>query len=180
MAEGTITSARRHRGALRGRLTQIEKEITKLEGKTMLGPSEQRKIKCLLEQVREGDKEFEQRHLEVLDFIKEEDQEALDAEETISDEHGNHVMEIVERLEQLEAIEESEPLLTAATDPSRSLLIKRLCYLERKERSDHRIRKGSRLITRKSQAIAFAKAPRRHQCIEYAVVWSCGRDLIVN
>ena len=132
MAEGTITSARRRRGALRGRLTRIEKEIAKLEGKTTLGPSEQRKIKRLLEQVREDDKEFEQRHLEVLDFIKEEDQEALDAEETISDEHGNRVLEIVERLEQLESIEESEPLLTAATDPSRSL-IKRLRYLEQKK-----------------------------------------------
>ena len=117
---------------MRGRLTRVEKEIAKLEGKRTLGPSEQRKIKRLLEQVREDDTEFEQRHLEVLDFIKEEDQEALDAEETVSDKHGNRVMEIVERLEQLESIEESEPLLTAATDPSRSL-IKRLGYLEQKK-----------------------------------------------
>ena len=57
MAEGTIASARRRRGALRGRLTRIEKDIAKLEGKTMLGPSDQRKVKRLLEQVKEDDKE---------------------------------------------------------------------------------------------------------------------------
>ena len=49
----------------------------------MLGPSDQRKIKRLMEQIKEDEKEFEQRHLEVLNFIKEEDQETLHAEETV-------------------------------------------------------------------------------------------------
>ena len=63
MAEGTIASARRRRGAVRGRLTRIEKDISKLEDKASLGPSDQRKIKRLMEQAREDDKEFEERHL---------------------------------------------------------------------------------------------------------------------
>ena len=83
MAERTIASARRHRGAVHGRLTRIERDISKLEGKVSLGPSDQGKIKSLMEQIKEDDKEFEQRHLEVLNFIKEEDQETLHAEETV-------------------------------------------------------------------------------------------------
>ena len=65
MAE--IASARRHRGAVRGHLTMIEKDIAKVEGKETLGPSDKRKIKRLLEQVKDDDKDFEERHL---DFLK--------------------------------------------------------------------------------------------------------------
>ena len=63
MAEGTIASARRRRDAVRGRLTRIERDITKLEGKTKLVPSDQMKIKRLLVLVKEDDREFKQRHL---------------------------------------------------------------------------------------------------------------------
>ena len=64
MAE--IASARRRRGAVCGRLNRIEKGIAKMEGKEMLGPSDKRKIKRLLEHVKDDDKEFEERHLKVL------------------------------------------------------------------------------------------------------------------
>ena len=80
-----------------------------------------------MEQVREDDKEFEERHLEVLNFIDEGDQYSLEAGESVSDEHGNRVMELLERLEQLEIVEESVSF-TTATDPSRNLL-RRLQYL---------------------------------------------------
>ena len=64
-------------------------------------PSDQRKIKCLKDQVKEHDQEFEKRHIEVLDFIEEEDQAALDSEEKVFVEHVNRVSDIIERLEDL-------------------------------------------------------------------------------
>ena len=38
MSEVTIATARRRRGAVRGRLTRIEKDSARLEGMTTLGP----------------------------------------------------------------------------------------------------------------------------------------------
>ena len=127
MSETSIKTARRRRGAVRARLTRVERDIAKLEGKSELASSDQRKIKRLLEQVKEDDKEFEQRHLEVLDFIDEEDQDSLEAEESVCDEHGNRVMELLERLEQLEVVEESVSSATAS-DPLRNLM-RQLQYL---------------------------------------------------
>ena len=54
-----------------------------MEGKKTLGPSDKRKIDHLLEQVKNNDKEFEKCHLEVINYIKEEDQDNLDAEEEV-------------------------------------------------------------------------------------------------
>ena len=99
MSATAIKTARRRRGAVRARLNRVERDIAKLEGKSELAASDQRKIKRLLEQVKADDKEFEQRHLEVLDLIDDEDQESLDVEESVCDEHGNRVMDLLERLE---------------------------------------------------------------------------------
>ena len=97
-----IASARRRRGTVRGHLTRIERDIEKLEEKETLSPSDRRKVKRLKDQVKENDREFEQRHIEVLDFIESEDQTTLNDEETIFDEHVNRVADIIERLELLE------------------------------------------------------------------------------
>ena len=51
-------SARRRGGAVRGRLTMIEKDIATMEGKETLGPSDKRKINRLLEKVKDDDREF--------------------------------------------------------------------------------------------------------------------------
>ena len=51
-------------------LTQIEKDIVNLEEKVGLTPSDLRAIKCLKELAKERDHNFEQRRLEVLNFIK--------------------------------------------------------------------------------------------------------------
>ena len=68
MSETSIITARRRRDAVRARLTRVERDIAKLEGKSELAASDQRKMKQLLEQVKEDDMEFEQRYLEVLDL----------------------------------------------------------------------------------------------------------------
>ena len=127
MSETSIKTARRRRGAVRARHTRVERAIAKLEGKSELAGNDQQKIKCLLEQVKEDDREFQQRHLEVLDFIKEEDQDSLDAEETVCDEHGNRVMELLERLEQLQVTEESAS--SASASDTLQNLTRRLQYL---------------------------------------------------
>ena len=67
----TIANVRRRRGTVRGRLTLIERDISYLEEKETLTPSDQRKIKHLKDQVKEHDQEFQKRHIEVLEFIEE-------------------------------------------------------------------------------------------------------------
>ena len=117
---------------MQGRLTRVERDINKLDSKSLLGPSDQRTIKRLLEQLKEDDRKFEEHHLDVLNFLKEEDKDAIDAEEKVYDEYGIRVMEILEKLEQLEVVEESESRPTTPPDPSRSLT-KRLRYLEERK-----------------------------------------------
>ena len=106
----TITGAKRRRGTVRGRLTRIERDIATLEAKEGLTPADQRKVKRLKEQVKETDREYEERHVQVLDFINEEDKETLDSEEAVFEKHVDRVSDILERLEQLK-----EPAIT--TEP---------------------------------------------------------------
>ena len=61
----TIVGTRRRRGTVRGYLTRIEQDITTLEGKEGLTPAYQ-KILRLKEQVMVNDREYEERHIEVL------------------------------------------------------------------------------------------------------------------
>ena len=68
-----IDSAKRRRGTVRTRLTRMEKDIGKLEDKDELTPSDRKKIKRLKELAKEHDRDFEERHVEVLNFIKAED-----------------------------------------------------------------------------------------------------------
>ena len=74
----TIENVRRRRGTVSGRLTRIEQDISSLEEKETLTDSERRKVKRLMDQVKEHYLEFEKRHMEVLDFIEQDDQTALD------------------------------------------------------------------------------------------------------
>ena len=55
-----------------------------------------------MEQLKEDDSSFEQRHLEVLNFIDADDQDTLTLEEAVFDEHVNRVEELVERIAQLD------------------------------------------------------------------------------
>ena len=84
-----------------GRLTRMEKDIGKLEEKEELLPWDERKVKRLKELTKEHDREFEQRYVEVLNFIEAEDKAALDSEEAVFDEDVGRVWELIERPEQL-------------------------------------------------------------------------------
>ena len=112
-----IASARRQWGTVCSYLTQMEKDIGKLEEKEGLTPSDKRKIKHFKEQAMEHDRDFEQCHLEVLNFIEAEDKAALDSEEAIFDEHMDRVTEIIEQLEQLEhLVGTTKPVMPHASD----------------------------------------------------------------
>ena len=90
-----------------------------MESKETLGPcNDKRKIKRLLDQVKDDDRVFKERHLEVLNYIEEEDQDS-DSEEKVYDAHGSRVMEVIDISEQLQVVEESasSPIVPAA-DPS--------------------------------------------------------------
>ena len=60
------------------------------------------KIKQLKELAKEHDREFEQRHVIVFNFIEAEDKSALESEEAVFDEHVDWVSESIKQLEQLE------------------------------------------------------------------------------
>ena len=83
-----------------------------------LGLIDQWRIKCLQEQVKEDDKEFGEHHLEVVNFIKEEDRETLEMEENAYYAHGSHVMELCERLAEMEEVERIELSPTTPTLPT--------------------------------------------------------------
>ena len=57
----------------------------------------------MIKQIKENDSEFEQKHLEVLNFVTEQDEDTLQQEETVFDEHVNQVTELIKRLEHIKA-----------------------------------------------------------------------------
>ena len=95
----------------------MEKDIGKLEEKEELIPSDRKKIRRLKKLVNEYDREFEERHVEVLNFIAAEDTAALELEEVIFNEHVDGVTEFIKRLKQLEdLVGTTEPVMPHASD----------------------------------------------------------------
>ena len=82
-----------------------------------LEPNDHRRIKHLLEHIKEDGREFEERNLDVLIFIEDEDHETQDVEGKAYDAHGSGVRELHKRLEELEEMEKTESPLTTATPP---------------------------------------------------------------
>ena len=89
----------------------MEKDIGKLEEKEKLTPSDGKKIERLKELAKEHDREFEERHVEVLNFIDAEDTATLESEQAVFDERVDRVTEIIERLDQLVEDKESDMCL---------------------------------------------------------------------
>ena len=108
--------------------------VAALEGKEEITPSDLRKAKQLREQVNEIDRDYEARHMEVLNLIEAEDKDTLDVEEEVFNKHINHVADILERLGQLEEKEVlvAPPVTVAVAEPSHSL-VKRLRYINQEK-----------------------------------------------
>ena len=119
----TIANAKRRHDTVHGRLTRMEKDISKLEEKEGVTSFGLMKIKHLKELAKKHDCEFEQRHIEVLNFIEAEDKAALNSEEAILDEHLNHVLEIIERLEALEERETSSSRCQKCSPPAQNSFV---------------------------------------------------------
>ena len=86
-----------------------------MEEKEKLSPLDGKKIRCLKELAKEYDCEFEECHVEVLNFIEAED--SLESKEAVFDEHMDRVMEFIEQLEHLEdLIRTTEPVMPHASD----------------------------------------------------------------
>ena len=121
----TIETARRRRGTVLAKLTRIEWDIAALEGNEEITPSDLQKVNRLTNQVKDINRDYEQRHVEVLNLIESGDQDTLDLEEEVFDKHVNRVADILERLWKLE---EMEVLVApAVAEPSHGL-VKRLRY----------------------------------------------------
>ena len=65
---------------LRGPVTRFEREIDDLEKKEELNDQNQSKVQRLITQIKDNDAEFEQRPLEVRNFVSEEDEDTLQRE----------------------------------------------------------------------------------------------------
>ena len=134
MSDITIVTARRRRGMLRGRLTRIEREVVNLEKKVYFMDEDQRKIERLIDQIKDNDTDFEQRHLDVLNFVSEDDEDTLQREEAIFDEHVDRVTELIERLEHLKLPDKTTASSTVTTAPDcSSTLGKRLKHTEQEK-----------------------------------------------
>ena len=130
----TIEATRRRRGAARGRLTRIERDVAGLEAKEELEPSDLRKVNRFREQVKEIDRDYEERHLEVLNMVENEDQDTLALEEEVFDKHVNRVADILEKLGALEEKGRSVAPPVAVAETSHGL-VKRLRYINQEKDS---------------------------------------------
>ena len=77
----TIARAKRCRGTVHAHLTRMEKDFGKLEETEELTPSDGKKIRRLKELAKEYDREFEEHHVEVLNFIEAENRASLEPEQ---------------------------------------------------------------------------------------------------
>ena len=160
MTEAELISARRHRGTVRSRLTKVEKDVIQLEQKVQdsdLESCDQKKIKRLREEVIKYDRDFEERHLEVLDSIDESAEDTLEAEERVFDQFCTKVRDLQDRLEKLEVSEDNsassatalapasfattlDPASSATASNPSSKLTKRLRHLEQQKQDIQALR----------------------------------------
>ena len=124
MAEA-LTAARRRRGTIRASITKFEARILKWEAKEELTGSDNRAIQRGVEALKEYDAEFRTSHYAVVELANEEE---LDAEQVILDNHTDRVTEFSDRLLQLLPEPERESKSSAASTVAENLL-KRLRYV---------------------------------------------------
>ena len=85
-----------------------------------------------MEQIKDNNTEFKQHHLEVLNFVKEDDQDTVDQEEAVFNEHVYRVAEVIERLEEFE-FSDKIPSTPSTAPNSSSKLAKQLRYIDQQK-----------------------------------------------
>ena len=99
MSDGGITTSRRRRGVTRASNTKLADRINELEMRVMLFPPDKFKAQQSQKKLEGLDADFKGYHFKVVDPIEEE--EELEREQVVLDEHDDRVTDLSYRLQQL-------------------------------------------------------------------------------
>ena len=124
MAEA-LTATRRRRGTGRAYITKFEGRIIGWEGKAELAASDHCAIQYSVETLKEYDTDFKKNHFAVVELAN---QEELEADQAVLDNHTERVTEFLDRLPQLLQEPEKVSKKSSGTTVTEGLL-KRLHYV---------------------------------------------------
>ena len=96
--ERNLSTNRKRRGVVRASITRLDGRISELEGKPELSSADRRSAQTLLVKLNELDTDFKSYHFCIVDLTEE---ESLDAEQTILDEHDDRIVNLFTCLQQL-------------------------------------------------------------------------------
>ena len=106
--ERTPSSNRRRRGVVRASITRLDCRITELEEQDGASPGTRLSAQRMLQKLGELDMEFKAYHLAMIDLIED---DALEAEQIVLDEHDDKVAYLTMRVQQLISKRQWNPLL---------------------------------------------------------------------
>jgi ATP-dependent helicase/DNAse subunit B len=105
-SEPTSTN-RKRKGVVRASVTRLLARVSELEHKERPSPGDLDTARRLQQKLEELDSDFKTYHLAVVDLT---DDEALDTEQAMLDEHDDKVTDLSARLQQLVSILAQNPL----------------------------------------------------------------------
>ena len=132
---GKLSQARKFRGTVRGVITLLEMQITKLEDKPEITSSGCVRIQAHTERIISLDTDFKKYHFHLIGLVDEFDEDALTQEQAMVDDHDDRINDIMNRLTQLSHYKSSPTVaapstgLESAAEPTR-FLCRRLNYME--------------------------------------------------
>ena len=99
MLDGGIVTNRRHRGVTHASITKLADRISELEMKVTLFPPDKFKAQQFQKKLESLDTDFKDYHFNVVNLIEEE--EGLEREQAVLDEHDDRVTDLSYCLQQL-------------------------------------------------------------------------------
>ena len=114
--ERNLSTNRKRRGVVRASITRLDGRVSELEGKPELSPADRRSAQTLLAKLNELDADFKSYHFHIVDLTEE---ESLDAEQTILDEHDDRIVNLSTRLQQLVSEVQASSSVTESTPQQR-------------------------------------------------------------
>jgi len=96
--ERALSTARKRRGVVRASITRLDGRVAELESKEELTAADRLAAQHLLQKLNSLEAEFRSYHLAVVDLVEE---DALEGEQAILDEHDDRVSRLVVRVQQL-------------------------------------------------------------------------------
>ena len=129
-----LSSNRRRRGIVRASVTRFEGRVHGYQEKECLTRADHVAIKSLLTKLKTLDTELKAYHYVILDLA---DEEALEMEQAVFDDHEDKVEELTEWLRQLAILQVQKPSMTQPQDLSLPFQ-KQLRWREARLRGDWR------------------------------------------